>query len=213
MGWPPDRDGLFSLLAARHTPEVQAGISAGRVAVAGLGGLGSHVATALARCGVGCLKLIDFDEVDESNLHRQCYFPRHVGRPKTSALKEMLQDINPYIEIQTADIRLTARNVPDVLAGWTVIVEALDDAAAKAELVTAALAAFQQARIISASGLAGLGSANDIVTRRAAGRLYVCGDGISEVAEGVSLMAPRVMVCAGHQANLAIRLLLNNQEP
>ncbi len=212
MVWPPDAEGHFNLLAARHTPEVQAIISRGRVAVAGLGGLGSHVAAALARCGVGALKLIDFDVVDESNLHRQHYFPRHLGRPKTEALAEMLREINPYLEIETADIRLTAENVPEVLAGRPVIVEALDRAEAKAELVSAALAAFPTAYVVSASGLAGLGSANAIVSRRAAKRLFVCGDGLSEVREGVSLMAPRVMVCAGHQANLVLRLLLNMEE-
>ncbi len=212
MAWPTDENSMFELLARRHTPAVQAKIRRGRALVAGLGGLGSHVAAALARSGVGALKLVDFDAVDETNIHRQHYFPRHIGRQKTEALAEILREINPYLDIQTADLKLTSENAPEILAGWPVIVEALDRPEAKAELVSAALSVFPGAYVVSASGLAGLGSANDIVSRRVGQRLFLCGDGASEVREGVSLMAPRVMVCAGHQANLVIRLLLKMEE-
>ena len=70
-------------LSSRIGEEARARLAAARVGVAGLGGLGSHIAVMLARSGVGALHLVDFDLVDESNLNRQHYFREHLGRPKT----------------------------------------------------------------------------------------------------------------------------------
>ena len=199
-------------LNAGHCPGVQARLAAGRVAVAGLGGLGSHVATALARCGVGCLRLADFDLVEPSNLGRQNYSLRHLGRLKTEALRDVLAEINPAVKIETVQERLDCHNIPELLSGCEIIVEAFDNPKSKAELVTTALAAFPEAAVICGSGLAGVESANLIRSRRAAARLYICGDEQTEARQGRGLMAPRVMVCAGHQANLAVRLLLGRSE-
>ena len=65
-----------------------------RVAVAGLGGLGSNIAVMLARSGVGHLLLVDFDTVDVTNLNRQMYMIPHLGRPKAEALPDILCQIN-----------------------------------------------------------------------------------------------------------------------
>ena len=199
-------------LNAGHCPGLAGRLAAGRVAVAGLGGLGSHVATALARCGVGHLLLVDFDLVEPSNLGRQNYSSRHIGRPKTEALAEILAEINPALQAETFQIRLDRQNIPLALNGCDIIVEAFDDPAGKAELVNTALTAFPQTKIVCGSGLAGIESANLIRSRRAGTRLYVCGDEISEARHGRGLMAPRVMVCAGHQANLTVRLLLGEED-
>ena len=67
--------------------------------------------------------------------------------------------------------------------------------------------------IVSGSGMAGFGSANAIRTERRFGRLYLCGDGMSDVSDGLGLMAPRVAVCAAHQAAMTLRLLLGEHEP
>ena len=85
---------IDAALRERHSPAVQKKLDTARVAIAGLGGLGSHVAFALARIGVGHLHLIDFDRVDIANLNRQQYLLHHVGMFKTDALKEELLDIN-----------------------------------------------------------------------------------------------------------------------
>lgn len=209
MSAAPGRRETYELLAARQTIAVQKKLSQGRVAIAGLGGLGSNVALALARCGVGALKLIDFDLVDAANIHRQAYFCRHIGRAKVEALAELIAGINPWVELSLDSTRLNAGNTADKLRGWPIIIEAFDQAESKAELVNIALAELKGAKIIAASGLAGLDNANLIVSREIAPRLFICGDGLSEAAEGLGLMAPRVMVCAGHQANLAVRLIVN----
>jgi sulfur carrier protein ThiS adenylyltransferase len=208
----PGPDELEAMLTARHTPGTQARFKAGRVAIAGLGGLGSHIAVALARSGVGSLLLVDFDVVDPSNLNRQAYFVSHLGQPKALALSRLLADINPYVQTTFLNARLDRHNIPRILAGWPVIIEAFDHPDCKAELVNTALAVFPECRVICASGLADLGSANRIRTRQVVSRLYLCGDEVSGAGEGRGLMAPRVMVCAGHQANMALRLLLEMEE-
>ena len=91
------KEEIYAALNERHSPEIQAVLSAGNVAIAGLGGLGSNVAYSLTRIGVGHLHLIDFDVVDVTNLNRQQYFMEHVGMYKTEALKSLLMKINPYI--------------------------------------------------------------------------------------------------------------------
>lgn len=202
-----DSQALPGLSATCRTPGIQLKPTSDKVAVAGLGGLGSHVAVCLARCGIGCLRLIDFDRVEASNIHRQYYFPRQMGRYKVEALKEILLEINPRLEIETVNARLTAATIPEILQNCPVIVEALDRPESKAELVTAALTTFPEAKVVCASGLAGLGDTGTIVSRRIGQRLFVCGDGVSEVGEDFGLMGPRVMVCAGHQANLVLRIL------
>lgn len=212
MGAAPGRRETFELLAARQTLAVQEKLARGRVAVAGLGGLGSNVALALARSGVGSLKLIDFDLVEAANIHRQAYFCRHIGRAKTEALAELITEINPWVELSLDSAKLDAGNTAEKLRGWPIIIEAFDRAESKAELVNIVLAEPGGAKIICASGLAGLDSANLIVSREVAPRLFICGDGRSEAAEGAGLLAPRVMVCAGHQANLAISLIVNGAD-
>lgn len=81
-GVMPPQDVLETMMSARHTPHVHEQVKRARVAVAGLGGLGSNLSVALARTGVGHLHLIDFDVVEPSNLNRQQYTVRHLGMAK-----------------------------------------------------------------------------------------------------------------------------------
>ena len=96
--------------------------------------------------------------------------------------------------------------------GCEVVCECLDQADQKAMLVESLLLG-TGCTVVSCSGMAGFGSSNEIVTRKRMRRLYVCGDGVSEASEGPGLTAARVMVCAGHVANMAIRLLLGEDKP
>ena len=66
--------------------------------------------------------------------------------------------------------------------------------------------------LVAASGMAGLGSANSIRTRKVADHFYLCGDEVSEVAESVSLVSSRVMLCAAHQAHMVLRILASEFE-
>ena len=209
----PTKEEMQRTLEARHGKELQAKFTGAAVAICGLGGLGSNIAVALARAGVGKLILIDFDKVDISNLHRQQYQADQIGLYKTEALTENLKRIAPYAEIISNTGRITEDNFQKLLQDADIICEAFDDAEAKAMLVNGVLEQLHTKYLIAASGMAGLGSANSIKTRRVMERFYLCGVGVSDVADDIGLVAPRVMLCAAHQAQMVLRILSGEYEP
>ena len=79
-------------------------------------------------------------------------------------------------------------------------------------LINTILGTCKDKKIISGSGMAGYGSSNSIKTIKRMKNLYVCGDEKSDINRGIGLMSPRVIICAGHQANMVIRLILGNDE-
>jgi len=194
--------------ASRNSPELNLALSKAVIGVAGLGGLGSNIALSLARVGVKKLVLADFDVVEPSNLNRQQYFVRHIGLKKTQALKELINDVNPFVEVETHDIFLDEKNVASVFGECEILCEAFDNVAGKAMILNEAGASLKDKKIIGASGMAGYFSSNLIKTIKFAKNVYLCGDLTNEAKIGQGLMAPRVAVCANHEANLAIRLLM-----
>ena len=207
------KEELHAALIQRHGALIQRRLDGAAVGIAGLGGLGSHIAVSLARLGVGRLVLVDYDVVDVTNLHRQHYTMRDLGVPKTLALLEQLEAINPYLDYETYTERVIPANAARLFAGCDVVCEAFDRAEQKAMLIETLLAEMPQTAIVSGSGMAGYGSVNAMRAARRFGRLYVCGDGESDIADGVGLMAPRVALCAAQQATVALRLLLGEAEP
>ena len=207
-GVMPEREILRSMIASRNSPELNLALSKAVIGVAGLGGLGSNIALSLARVGVKKLVLADFDVVEPSNLNRQQYFVRHIGMKKTQALKELINDVNPFVEVETHDIFLDEKNVASVFGECEILCEAFDNVAGKAMILNEAGASLKEKKIIGASGMAGYFSSNLIKTIKFAKNVYLCGDLTNEAKIGQGLMAPRVAVCANHQANLAIRLLM-----
>ena len=209
----PTREEYESALELRHSKENQRRFAEATVAICGLGGLGSNIAICLARAGIGKLILIDFDVVDISNLHRQQYKANQVGMYKTEALKENLLEINPYITIESHTVRMTEENSVELVSEADIVCEAFDKAECKAMVVNAVLTDFKDKIIVSGSGMAGFSSANDINTKKLSKRFYLCGDGISDVNDGIGLIASRVMVCAAHEAHIVLRLLMGEQTP
>lgn len=203
---------MDAALRKRHGARLQAEFSSAAVAVCGLGGLGSNIAMALARAGIGKLILIDFDRVDISNLHRQQYKASQIGRYKTEALWENIKEIAPYTELEIHTISITRSNAAELLKDAGIICEAFDDAVCKAMLVNTVLEMMPDKYLVAASGMAGLGSANQIQTRRITKGFYLCGDGVSEAGNGTGLVASRVMVCAAHQAHMVLRILAGEFE-
>lgn len=210
---PTERE-MSKALSGRIGDELCCRLSKAVVAVCGLGGLGSNISISLARAGVGKLILIDFDHVDLSNLNRQQYKAEQIGMKKTVAMKENLREISPYMDILTYDVRITRENAADLIGEAEIICEAFDKAEEKAMLAEAVLEDMKDNILISASGMAGFSSANDIKTRKITDRFYVCGDGISDSEmEKEGLVSSRVMVCAAHQAHMALRILSGRREP
>lgn len=182
-----------------------------QIGIAGLGGLGSNIAVMLARTGTPHLLLIDYDEVEPSNLNRQQYEISQIGQAKTEALKENLLKINPWLTIETKKIKITEKNSLELFEGCQIVCEAMDDAEAKAALINGILQNSQQIKLVAASGMAGYGDSNEIKTRRKMSRLYVCGDEKSDYQQIEGMMAPRVQLCAAHQANMVIRILMGEK--
>ena len=208
-----DRETFRAALVARHGTARQAQFDAARVAVCGLGGLGSNVTIALARAGVGHLHLIDFDRVEPSNLNRQQYAAAQVGLPKAEALCANLAAINPFCDVVAETVRITPENLAALLADDDIVCEAFDRAETKAMLVSGVLETFPEKPVVAASGMSGLASANAITTRRVSKRLYLCGDGATDVDDNLGLYGARVLVCAAHQATMILRLIDGADEP
>ena len=194
-------------LTERHGEELQEAFSSATVAVCGLGGLGSNIAIHLARAGVGKLILIDFDRVDITNLHRQQYKTSQIGMRKTDALTDILREIAPYIELEAHTERITEDNVQELLQGADIVCEAFDDAECKAMLTNTVLSKLPDKYLVAASGMAGMGTTNSIRTRKITSRFYLSGDEASDVSIGIGLFAPRVALCAAHQAHTLLRII------
>ena len=196
----------------RHGIEFQNKISSTTVAVCGLGGLGSNIAFALARAGIGKLVLIDFDKVDITNLHRQQYKANQIGMCKTEALQYNLKEINPYLETEIHTVCVDENNAKELLKDCDIICEAFDNPECKAMLTNFVLEQMSDKYIVAASGMAGLGSPNAINTRKVSKRFYLCGDEVSDVKDGIGLVSSRVMLCAAHQAHTVLRIIAEEYE-
>ena len=203
----PTKEEWIKALTEHHGEELQQAFLTAKVAICGLGGLGSNIAIHLARADVGKLILIDFDRVDITNLHRQQYKASQIGMYKTEALAENLREINPYIELETYTERITEDNAITLLQGVDIVCEAFDDAECKAMLTNTVLSDLSDKYLVAASGMAGMGTTNSIRTRKITSKFYLSGDETSDVSDDIGLVAPRVALCAAHEAHTVLRIL------
>ena len=198
-------------LLKRNVKGISKKLKKTRVCILGLGGLGSNVAVLLARSGIGSLKLVDFDIVEASNLNRQQYRISHIGIKKTEAMKNIIREINPFVEVEILDIKVDRENIYSIVGDIEIVVEAFDRAETKA-MTLEELLTDKNKIVVSASGMAGLGSANEIVTRKIKDNFYLIGDNYSDYEEYSGIMSTRVMICAAHQANMVLRLILGEEK-
>ncbi|MBN1269341.1 MAG: sulfur carrier protein ThiS adenylyltransferase ThiF [Kiritimatiellae bacterium] len=207
-------DDFLQRLTARNDPGLTETLQSAAVGIAGCGGLGSNIAVALTRIGIGKLVLADFDAVDASNLNRQYYFIEDIGRPKVEALEATLRRINPRIRTEKRAVRLDEINVFELFKDCRVVAEAFHAAADKTMLVTAfSDPRFRDRYLVCASGMASIHSSNLIQTCRIARNVFACGDFQNEPDKTHGLMAPRVAIAAGHQANMIVRILAGELDP
>lgn len=210
-GEAPSADELEALMASRHTPGVHAKVKAATVGIAGLGGLGSAIAVALARVGIGKLIVADFDVVEPSNLNRQQYFVDQLGLLKTDALVSNLRKINPYVVVEAHAVKLTPDNLFPMFGKTDVMIEAFDRADQKVMLMQTFASARPEVPLITASGLAGYGPEETIGVKKMGRNIYIVGDLETGAKPGCGLMAPRVGIAASMQANLALRLIVESE--
>ena len=206
-----EKTALQQALHKGLTAEQSQRLQAAKVAIVGLGGLGSNVALWLARLGVGQLLLYDFDKVELSNLNRQYYFLEDVGQYKATALLRHLKAVNPYGNYHSRVVRLTEDNLPELLSEAHIVCEALDKPEAKALLVNGVLESFPDKYLVSASGLAGFASSASMQVRRVTPHFYLCGDGISDMLQ-LPLCGARVGLCAAQEALTIARIILQMED-
>lgn len=211
-GKQPTAEELDFLLSARHTPGIQKKIKASSVAILGLGGLGSAVAGAMAKIGIGKMLLSDYDVVEPSNLNRQHYFVDQIGMQKTDALRDNLLRMNPSVSLELVEKQLTEPDLPDLFKEVDVLIECFDDPVMKAAALRSVIGKMKNVAYVGSSGMAGFGDNNTIVTRTIRPGVYLVGDEVSEAGPGQGLMAPRVGIAAHHQANQALRIILKEAQ-
>ena len=197
-------------LLKRNVKGISEKLKKAKVCILGLGGLGSNVAVLLARSGIGYLKLVDFDIVEASNLNRQQYRISHIGMKKTEAIRTIIKEINPFVEVEILNKKVDRENILSIVGDVEIVVEAFDVAETKAMAIEKLLINGNK-MLVSASGMAGIGSANEIITRKVRDNFYLIGDNYSDYEEYSGIISTRVMICAAHQANIALRLILGEE--
>ncbi|MGC9054395.1 MAG: sulfur carrier protein ThiS adenylyltransferase ThiF [Candidatus Hydrogenedens sp.] len=209
----PSYDELEFLMVARHSPGVHEKVKKSIVGIAGLGGLGSTVAIALTRLGIGKLILADFDVVEPSNLNRQQYYIKNLGMYKTDAMREILKDINPYVDIETYTEKINPDNIQRIFTKVHILVEAFDTAEGKRMLIENFHKYYPNKVIVSASGLAGYFSSNSLKVRKVTSYLYIVGDEENSAGPRAGLMSPRVGIAGNLQANTVLRIIMGELTP
>ena len=116
------------LMMPEVTPDGQRRLKAARVLCIGAGGLGSPAAVYLAAAGMGTIGIVDFDDVDLSNLQRQIlHGTKDIGRDKLESARDRLHDINPEIDVQLHKCRFCSENAPQLVSRYDVIVDGSDN--------------------------------------------------------------------------------------
>lgn len=176
-----------------------------RIGIAGAGGLGSNCAMLLVRSGFRKFVLADYDGITADNLNRQNFFFAQIGTGKVRALAENLSLINTNLDLRLHQTALTAENMREIFDDCDIVIEAFDDAAAK--LILIETFAGTGKTVIAASGIAGYGTSDRIVTKKITPGLYVVGDFATD-AKQAAPYAPCVMIAAAKQADLALEIVL-----
>jgi len=116
------------LLLPSFGMEGQRRLAASRALIVGAGGLGSPAALYLAAAGVGTIGVVEFDRIDESNLHRQLlYSSADIGRKKIDVALERIVATNPHVSVECFDARLTSSNALSIMDGFHVVIDGSDN--------------------------------------------------------------------------------------
>jgi hypothetical protein len=190
-------------------------LKAAKVLIVGLGGLGTPLAQYLAAAGVGTIGLVDFDEVESSNLQRQViHGTRDVGRPKVASAKDSIRAINPLVKVETYNLLLTAENalgtitpVAELIAiahahGVRILIDGAQSVAHLPVNVTALDAdffVFSGHKIYAPTGIGAVYGKKELLeAANKAGILSLVVDGMSNEKVGEYLNSYGIAVRAGH---------------
>jgi sulfur carrier protein ThiS adenylyltransferase len=160
------------------------------------------------RSGFRKLTIIDFDTVDPSNLDRQFYFQNQVGMRKVDALKANLCRVNPRLELRMVNKKISQGDATGLFGDCDAVVECLDSAEAKRMLVEDLMKLGKFT--VTASGLGGIGSSDDIRVHRIKDTLLMIGDLESDISTKPAL-SPRVSIAAAKQADVVLQYICAKQ--
>ena len=183
-------------------------VFAARIGIAGAGGIGSNCAVNLVRSGFRNMIIVDFDAVETSNLTRQFFFADQVSRKKTAALEENLKRINPDLDLQCVEKKLTFPFGPEFFADRDVVIEALDRPDEKSLFVSEM--ASRGKFVVAVSGIAGYGASDDIRISRPMRNVVIVGDGVSDAVR-IKPFSPKVNVAAAKQADIVLEYVLTGK--
>jgi len=195
-------------MESKIVADIQTKMQKAVIGIAGLGGLGSNVAIAMARLNPAGLIIADFDCVEAGNLNRQQYYPDQIGSHKADAMTTNLKRIAPDLKIEAHKVKLTAENIPQIFARADVIAECFDGPEEKQMIVEIVLRKMAQP-IVSVSGIAGYGRSNEITTKQLSNRLILVGDDVSGIEQDPVLTSTRVGLAAYHQANAIVEVIID----
>lgn len=180
------------------------------VAIAGCGGIGSNVARFLVQSGFYNLFLADFDRVEESNLNRQFFSAKQIGKPKAKTLKSNLMALIPSCKKKNAVIsfinkKIDQTNAAEIFSNYKIVVEAFDKKECKQLLVNSLFSSNSEINLVCANGIAG-DDCSEVVTKNVAKNLFVVGDFKNDV-EQHSLYGYKVSLVASLMAQKVLELV------
>lgn len=191
----------------RQDPEINEILKNARVSILGCGGLGSNIAMALARCGLGEIHIYDYDKVELSNLNRQNYDQKDLGKSKVSQTKKKIEDTIPYTKVFANNLFIIKENLDEISKKTDIFIEAFDKKEMKS-LVFEYFLGRKDKKLIMASGLSGLGDFSDIKVKKIE-NVTMVGDFKSSPDQG--LYAPYLGIVANIEALLALKIIIGEK--
>lgn len=181
------------------------------VLVIGMGGLGAPAAIYLAAAGVGHLRLVDFDEVDLSNLQRQIvHFTKDIGRPKVESARETLHNLNPEIEITTINHRLSAEEMESEIEKADVVLDCSDNFTTRFIVNDGCVR--NRTPLVSGAAIRMEGQISvfrpDLENTPCYRCLYKGGDELDETCTQTGVLAPLVGIIGSMQALEAMKIIM-----
>lgn len=195
--------GEIKSIFKRQDPSLTEILSSKRVTIFGCGGLGSNIAMMLARSGVGSFRLYDFDKVEITNLNRQNYNFCDIGKEKADLTKKKLLDVISDLDVESKNVFVDENNLPEFVDGSDLYIEAFDDVEKKVMIFD--YFSGRDEKLITVSGLSGLGNLNDIKFKRM-GNILAIGDFKSDPSRD-GLYFPYISIICGAVSLEALKIL------
>lgn len=191
----------------RQDPEINEILKNAKISILGCGGLGSNIAMALARCGLGEIHIYDYDKVELSNLNRQNYDQKDLGKSKVFQTKKKIEASLPYTKVYAKEVLLSKENLGQISEKTDIFIEAFDKKEMKS-LVFEYFLGRKDKKLIMASGLSGLGDFSDIKVKKIE-NVTMVGDFKSSPDQG--LYAPYLGIVANIEALIALKIIIGEK--